>query len=68
MLEANNDSRWASLAYRIQGGKNNYQFYQMAVRQNATASNGVEFAQRTVNDSWNVITTGSFSEALDPNN
>lgn len=67
MLKANNNSRWASLAYRIQDGKNNYQFYQMAVRQNATASNGIEFAQRAVNDAWNVMNIASYTESLDPN-
>ena len=65
ILNANNNSRWFSLMYRIQ--EDPYMYYQMAIRQNATASNGVEFAQRTQANSWNVAATKSFSEAIDAN-
>lgn len=63
-LEANEGSRWNSVMYRIQENNKN-QYYQMAIRQNATASNGVEFAQMTPEASWNVTDTASFKEALD---
>lgn len=61
---ANEDTRWNSIMYRIQPNKNFY--YQMAVRRNATASNGVEFAQRNASG-WNVIETGSNTEKIDSN-
>ena len=61
-LEANNNSRWNSITYRVQDDPNYY--YQMAVRQNATASNGVEFAQWTLNNNWNVPVTNSYTEAI----
>lgn len=64
-LAAVNNTRWNSVMFRIQ--ENTNQYYQMAVRQNATATNGVEFAQRTPSDTWNVPDTGSYSEALDAN-
>lgn len=67
MLSANEDSRWASIMYRIQD-EPRYEYYQMAVRQNATASNGVEFAQKTTSNTWNVMNTSSYSEALNANN
>lgn len=64
-LEANEGSRWHSVMYRIQENRN--QYYQMAVRQNATASNGIEFAQMTPQGSWNVTDTASYGEVLDAN-
>ena len=56
--------RWNSVVYRAQNG--DYPYYQMCVRSNATATNGVEFALRTEANAWNVITTDSYSEAIDP--
>ena len=61
MTQAANTARWTSVMYRYQ--KENY--YQMAIRQDATAGNGVEFAKR-VNGAWNVARTASYSESLDP--
>lgn len=61
MTQAANTARWTSLMYRYQ--TENY--YQMAVRQDATAGNGVEFAKR-VNGGWNVAKTASYTQALDP--
>lgn len=63
MLSANESSRWCSIMYRIQD-EPKYEYYQMAVRQNATATNGVEFAQRTTSNTWNVMNTHSYTEAL----
>lgn len=62
-LAANDSARWHSIMYRIQN--DNYPYYQMAVRQNATASNGIEFAERTAANEWKVSDTGSYSEAID---
>ena len=42
-LDANNTGRWNSIMYRVQN--NSYPYYQMGVRENATAANGVEFAE-----------------------
>lgn len=59
---SNDTARWNSIMYRIQN--NNYPYYQMAVRKDATAANGVEFAERTPENAWNVMNRGSFSEAI----
>ncbi len=63
MEAANENTRWCSIMYRIQDESKDA-YYQMAVRQNATASDGVEFAQRTRSNTWNVMNTASYSEAL----
>ncbi len=57
-----NEARWNSVMYRIQNA--DYPYYQMAVRKDATASNGVEFAERTPENSWSVPATGSFTEKI----
>ncbi len=62
-LAANDAARWSSIMYRVQN--NDYPYYQMAVRQGATAINGVEFAERTAANGWNVMEKGSFEESLD---
>ncbi|MFC0211757.1 glycerophosphodiester phosphodiesterase family protein [Paenibacillus chartarius] len=63
-LAANDAARWNSIMYRIQNG--NFPYYQMAVRKDATAVNGVEFAERTPDNAWNVMEKGSYTEAIDP--
>ncbi|XEC96091.1 glycerophosphodiester phosphodiesterase family protein [Paenibacillus tarimensis] len=60
---ANETSRWHSIMYRVQN--NNYPYYQMAVRQGATAANGVEFAERTPANAWNVVEKAAYTEAID---
>ncbi|OMF18858.1 hypothetical protein BK133_30310, partial [Paenibacillus sp. FSL H8-0548] len=62
IVTANNNLRWDSIMFRIQN--NDYPYYQMAVRQNATAANGIEFAQRKPDNTWEVFETASFSEAI----
>lgn len=62
--EANNDSRWVSLMYRINGV--GYPFFQMAVRQNATLANGVELAHNIDGSTWGYHFKGSYKEALSP--
>lgn len=57
-----NDSRWCSVMYRVQNA--NYPYYHICIRQNATLSNGVEFAERTQSNSWNVTETAPFSEKI----
>ena len=61
-LAANDSGRWNSIMYRVQN--NSYPYYQMAVRQNATASNGVEFAERTPANAWNVPEKAGYSESI----
>ncbi|MBD2864832.1 glycerophosphodiester phosphodiesterase family protein [Paenibacillus oceani] len=62
--KANDSSRWHSVMFRVQN--DNYPYYQMAVRQNAAASNGVEFAERTPANGWNVMEAKSYKEAIQP--
>ena len=62
ITEYTDTARWSSLMFRIQNG--NYPYYQMCVRVDAAQNNGVEFAERTPQDGWNVMKTGSFTEAL----
>ncbi len=59
--EANEPTRWASVLFRYRP-KN---YFQMAIRQNATLTNGVEFA-KAINNQWNVPKTTSHSEAINP--
>ena len=72
MTSAVNTGRWMALSYGVRpnsaGIADAYTFRQMAVRQDATLNNGVEFAQRTDGSehSWNVTHTASYSEAIDP--
>ncbi|MGE6230441.1 glycerophosphodiester phosphodiesterase family protein [Paenibacillus chitinolyticus] len=63
-LSANDAARWHSIMFRIQN--DNVPYYQMAVRQNAAAANGVEFAERTPANEWNVMDRASYTEAIDP--
>ena len=62
VTKAQNDGRGLSLMFRIQ--KNDYPYYQMCVRQNATASNGTEFAERTEKNAWNVTHKTGYGEKL----
>lgn len=61
MTMAANASRWTSVLFRY----TTENYFQMAIRQDATASNGVEFAKR-INGGWNVPATAPFAEALNP--
>ncbi len=60
--EANNTSRWVGFKYRISGSE---PYYHMAIRQNATASNGTELTFR-YNNSWNILETAAYAENIDP--
>lgn len=54
---ANEGTRWFSLVYRSDNRTGAANFFQMCVRDNNTASNGIEFAEN--NGSWNVISAVS---------
>lgn len=64
IIQPNESTRWASVMYRIQ--KEDYPYYQMCIRSGATAANGVEFAERTTQNAWNVTNTASYSENISP--
>lgn len=70
MKDSTDTGRWAAMSYGVsanpKAGGNAYTFWQMAVRRNATAGNGVECANRTADDVWSVPSTGSYTENLDP--
>ncbi len=61
-VSAVEDTRWASIMYRVQG--NDYPYYQMAVRRGANALNGVELALRNANNGWSVLNKAPYSEAF----
>ncbi|RMX04864.1 glycerophosphodiester phosphodiesterase [Corticibacter populi] len=64
-LSANNASRWGSLMYRTTPGDKKSPYFQFAIRQTATASNGTEFAQRTAAEGWNVMASKAYGEVID---
>ena len=64
-LSAVEDSRWASLMYRIQN--ENYPYYQFAVRRGTTALNGLEFAIRNDKNQWVVPETNAYQEKFEFN-
>lgn len=64
---ANNNGRWGSVMYRTSSDSAtpvNEPYYQFAIRQNAMASNGTEFALRRAGG-WNVQGTHAYGEAID---
>lgn len=60
---ANNAARWNSIMFRVQNG--DYPYYQMAVRKDPSVYNGVEFAERTASNQWNVMDRGSYTEPME---
>lgn len=65
MTSAANEKRWTSIMYNVQ--KNNYPYYQMAIRSNAALSNGIELAEKTTANKWNVPYKASLGSALNKN-
>lgn len=61
--EANTESRWVGIQYRTGQGIEPY--YQMAIRQYATASNGTEHAFRN-DDKWTILDNTRYSETIAP--
>lgn len=66
LKSAVSDSRWMAVSYGLTPVDTQFQydFWQMAVRQNATASNGIECAH--MSGGWNVTHTASYRQALSP--
>ena len=55
MIETTDTGRWMGVVYRIQNSNGkHYPYYHMCVREATTAS-GIEFAERTTSDGWNVV-------------
>ncbi len=60
MLDTTDTGRWFGLVYRIQNkNAKHYPYYHMCVRENTTATNGIELAERDTSDAWNVAITAS---------
>ena len=59
MLSTTDTGRWVGLVYRIQNANGAYYpYYHMCVREN-TLNSGIEFAERTTSDGWNVVRKAS---------
>ncbi|MBQ9848984.1 MAG: discoidin domain-containing protein [Clostridia bacterium] len=59
MLTSKDTGRWFGLVYRIQNANGSYYpYYHMCVREKTTG-NGIEFAERTSSDGWNVCQYGA---------
>ncbi|MBE6682542.1 MAG: DUF1080 domain-containing protein [Ruminococcaceae bacterium] len=59
MLTTQDTGRWVGIVYRIQNTNGKYYpYYHMCVREATTAS-GIEFAERTAGDGWNVVLKAS---------
>lgn len=66
ITDADNSSRWFSLMYRLRdSGSDPAPYMNMCIRQDATASNGVEVAYRTSGYDWNVVKTASYDSFID---
>ena len=59
MLSTKDTGRWVGIVYRIQNKNGSYfPYYHMCLRE-ATTSSGIEFAERTAGDGWNVVLKAS---------
>ncbi len=68
MLSTTDTGRWFGLVYRIQNENSQYYpYYHMCLRENTTAASGIEFAERTLANAWNVAskTSGDISSLKD---
>ncbi|MCM3576247.1 DUF1080 domain-containing protein [Mesobacillus subterraneus] len=64
-VSAASATRWASLMYRVQN--EDYPYYQFAIRKGTNALNGLEFAERTSANGWNVKETNFYPEPFEYN-
>lgn len=65
LLEANDSGRWGSFMYRTTPGASKHPYFQFAIRKAATGGSGLEFAERTAANGWNVRDKKPFSENID---
>ncbi len=62
ILSTTDTGRWFGVVYRIQNiAGSAYPYYHMCIRENTTSSNGIEFAERTEANGWNVAATSAFT-------
>lgn len=64
-LSSVEDTRWASMMYRVQS--EDYPYYQFAIRRGTTALNGLEFAERNTENKWVVPEATFYTEKLEYN-
>ncbi len=58
MVDTTDNARWFGLVYRIKNENNAYYpYYHMCIREKTTVNNGIEFAERTSENAWNVAVT-----------
>lgn len=63
-LTTTNTSRWFGMVFRAQNENGQqYPYYHICTRENTTLANGVEFAERTEADVWNVAEKASATVA-----
>ncbi|MBE6592975.1 MAG: hypothetical protein E7642_03170 [Ruminococcaceae bacterium] len=64
ITEKANESRWMALMYRVQNY--NTPYYQLCMRANTNASNGVELAHYTASKSWAYHAKTGYTSAFSP--
>ncbi|MFC5604359.1 glycerophosphodiester phosphodiesterase family protein [Sporosarcina koreensis] len=64
-VSAVEDTRWASMMFRVQSG--DYPYYQFAIRRGTNALNGAEFAERNAQNKWVVPEATFFTEKFEYN-
>ncbi|HEX5563388.1 MAG TPA: hypothetical protein VFX34_00400, partial [Sporosarcina sp.] len=64
-VSAVEDTRWASMMFRVQSG--DYPYYQFAIRRGTNALNGAEFAERNAQNKWVVPEATFFTEKFEFN-
>ncbi len=60
----NDGSRWMAVMYRFQPTDSKPNWYQMAVRQNASSDNGVEISYRKPDGNWDVMHKKAHSSSI----
>ncbi len=58
VTKANDNARWFSLMFRANNRSGTYNYYQFAIRNNTTASNGLELVE-SKSSGWSYVTTTS---------
>lgn len=59
---ANTERNWSSLMAHVQN--NNYPYIQMCVRNNTNVADGIEIAERTAQNLWNVYTKSTYADKV----
>ncbi len=64
ITEKADEKRWMSVMYRVQN--DDFPYYQLCVRANASLNDGVELAHKNANSEWLYHGKGTFEEAISP--